>query len=154
MRYMKEIMNGSRKYMNTYEVKFVSVPLYQDFKPENVLKKLNWQSKDKQKYGELLNFCPEIEYKGIPKDREFFFNVINTIDADIVQKMVLHGIEQRQKNPIIPDEMKIISKFQDIFTSSLSIIGNQGKCIQIMRYKHKSRHYKHKKRKRSFELKC
>ena len=42
IRYLKDIMNGSRNYVKTHEVNYVSVPLYNELKPENVIKELNW----------------------------------------------------------------------------------------------------------------
>ena len=42
MRYLKEIMNGSRDFIKTYQVNYVHVPLFNELRPENVLKELNW----------------------------------------------------------------------------------------------------------------
>ena len=59
-------MNGSRDYIKTNDVIYVSVPLYQELKPENVLKELNWKDNYEEGWQKLLNFCPEIFYKGLP----------------------------------------------------------------------------------------
>ena len=42
MRYLKEIMNGSREFIKTFQVNFVHVPLFNELRPENVLKELIW----------------------------------------------------------------------------------------------------------------
>ena len=66
MRYMKEIMNGSREYIKTHQVNYVSVPLFNELKPENVIRELDWNNKFEEGWNQLLNFCPEIKYKGCP----------------------------------------------------------------------------------------
>ena len=35
--YMKNIINGKRKFKKTSQIKFVDVPLYAEMKPENVI---------------------------------------------------------------------------------------------------------------------
>ena len=44
----------------------------------------------------LVKFLPELETKKIPKDREFFFNILNTINPGIVERMVLLSMKKRE----------------------------------------------------------
>ena len=46
----------------------------------------------------LLNYCPELEFKSNPKDRSFFYNVLNTIKPNCVDKIVRNALIYRQ-NP-------------------------------------------------------
>jgi hypothetical protein len=61
------------------QVKFVHVPYYDELKPESVLNYLNLGKTEKQIWSQIKNYCPELNYKSTPKDREFFFNILNTL---------------------------------------------------------------------------
>ena len=41
--------------------------------------------KEKTLYKQLVLYCPEIKYKKRPKDRAFFFNVLNTLKSGFVE---------------------------------------------------------------------
>ena len=36
----------------------------------------------------MINYCPEIQEGGDPLDREFFFNIFNTISGNVMAKIV------------------------------------------------------------------
>ena len=76
---MKGIIHGSTEIMWIKNVHFVHVPQYDELKPTNVLKSMSYEINNPKLYKLLLNFCPEIKYVGFPKDREFFFNILNTL---------------------------------------------------------------------------
>ena len=46
---------------------------------------------DKDIYPKLLVLCPELKYNDKPKDRNFFFNVINTLKPKIIDKIVYNA---------------------------------------------------------------
>ena len=71
---MKEIINGERKFLKIDQINYVTVPMYDECKPQEVIEKLNLKSND-----DFLSYCPEVMWKNEPKDREFFFNVVNTL---------------------------------------------------------------------------
>ena len=48
-------------------------------KPENVIKEMRIEIDKSQVYKRLLDFCPELKDKKRPKDRDFFFNILNTL---------------------------------------------------------------------------
>ena len=93
---MKNLINGNSEIMYIKNVDFVHVPQFDELKPLNVLKKMNLQENNKTLYKKILNYCPEIKYRGYPKDREFFFNILNTIEPKIVDKMVISAFKHRQ----------------------------------------------------------
>ena len=43
----------------------------------------------------LSEYMPELLTKGIPKDREFFFNVLNTIHKNCIDQIVYNSIKGR-----------------------------------------------------------
>ena len=45
----------------------------------------------------MLNFCPEIKDKKSPKDRTFFYNILNTIKKGYVDQIVMNAVLARQK---------------------------------------------------------
>ena len=77
---MKKIINGLIEIMWIKDVDFVHVPQYDELKPSNILSKMNLEKNNPNLRTRILNFCPEIKYTGSPKDREFFFNVMNTLE--------------------------------------------------------------------------
>ena len=96
----------------------------------------------------LCNFCPELRDRKYPKDRTFFYNVLNTIKPEFIDKMVLNAINIREKKSEIPNEIKVGDFFRDIFTDSMSRIGSKGRVIKELRENHKEkpRHYKGRKK--------
>ena len=71
-------MAGKRFYFLIKDINFVTVPLYDELTPTNIMKKMGI-IENSEMYNKLLQYCPEIKTKGSPKDRNFFFNVLNTV---------------------------------------------------------------------------
>ena len=76
---------------------FVHVPHYDELSPENVLAKLEFgkerkTSDQKATESKIKQYCPELKYKKRPKDREFFFNVLNTIKPKFVEEAVFRAM--------------------------------------------------------------
>ena len=68
---------------------------FPELKPENVISEVNLEKNDKQAWKKMLNYCPELQYRNRPKDREFFFNILNTVKLHIVDKMIQNAIRVR-----------------------------------------------------------
>ena len=60
---------------------------------------------DNRVWPEILAYCPELKERNRPKDRTFFFNVLNTIKPNFVDNVVLKAIENREKKTNIPNEI-------------------------------------------------
>ncbi len=69
------------------QVNFVSVPQFEECTPEILIDKFNLKNNTT-----LLNYFPEIEYKHKPKDRDFFFNILNTLYPHTIEKMVYESV--------------------------------------------------------------
>ena len=78
-----------------------------------------------------------MKFKSVPKDRTFFFNILNTLEHRIVDKFVYNSIKLRETKPSIPNEITIVPELRDIFTDEYSLIGNKGRMINVFRNKHK-----------------
>ena len=97
---------------------------------------------------DLLNYCPELKFTKKPKDRCFFYNILNTISPKCVDKMVLNAMRNRQEKSKIENEISVIPFFRDIFTNDTSLLGNTGNVIKALRVDHKADRKSYTKRKR------
>ena len=84
----------------------------------------------------------------LPADREFFFNLLNTLKPGSIEEIVYNSIKQRQNRSKIENEIEVTNEFRSIFTDEFSLIGNRGNCIKTLRigHKHKPRVYKERKK--------
>ena len=82
---MKKIISGKKKYYEIKDIKWVTVPLFDELTPISVLKALNLEENDKESWNFILELCPEICTKGFPKDRDFFFNILNTLKPECME---------------------------------------------------------------------
>ena len=112
-------------------MKWIDVPLYDELQPTNIIKKMKLKEKnEKETWEVLMNFCPELEYKEHPKDRDFFFNVLNTIKPECVTKIVYNATMMRQTKSQIENEISVAPEFCDIFTNQYSFLGSKGRTIK------------------------
>ena len=65
--------------------------MYDELMPEKVIDSL--KLKQSTLWKDLVDFCPELEYKGRPKDRDFFLNILNTKAPRCMEKIVFNAIE-------------------------------------------------------------
>ena len=79
--------------MLTKNVLFVEVPHYDELKPENLISSCGL--KQDVIWPTILDFCPELKDRDNPKDRKFFYNVLNTIRKGFVDKIVDSAIRNR-----------------------------------------------------------
>ena len=100
----------------------------------------------------LQNYMPELETKKEPKDRKFFFNMLNTLKPNVVDKMVHNAKEDRIIKSKIDDEITVIPELRSIFTNPYSFIGHKGRSILNYRKGHKTTKNKYKDRKK-YDLK-
>ena len=61
--------------------------------------------------------------------------------------MVLHAIECRENKSNIENEIAVRPELRHIFTSELSLLGNQGRVIKELRVGHKRKPHKYNGRK-------
>ena len=96
---MKKIISGNIQYLEIKDIQWVTVPLYDELTPSKVLEALeiNASSKENEEMWNLIiELCPEIEEKGYPKDRDFFFNCLNTLQPNCIDKIVRNAILNRE----------------------------------------------------------
>ena len=63
----------------------------------NVINTLGLEKHEKTLYDELSRYCPELKNNKPPKDRTFFFNVLNTLKHKCMDSIVYNAIVAREK---------------------------------------------------------
>ena len=72
------------------EIYWIDVPLFDELTPKNVIKEMKLKENEGL-WKSLLDLCPELSHKEEPKDRDFFFNVLNTIIPHCATSMVYNA---------------------------------------------------------------
>ena len=62
-------------------------------------------------YKKLKNMIPELCEKSEPQDRSFFFNILNTLYMDIVDKMVFNAMKARSTRNKLDTEIEMKPEF-------------------------------------------
>ena len=133
---MKNILCTKDSYFLMKDIKWIDVPLYDELNPWNIIKRCKLQD-DKELWKKLLVYIPElskhnpdVRNRNVPKDREFFFNVLNTLKKDYVNKIVYNAKLLRVPKIGISDEIKVLPELRDIFTDQYSLLGSKGRTIK------------------------
>ena len=85
---IKAIFAGDKKLLKLADVKFISVPKYDEISVKNL-------------YGKLIElegmgyYFPTKYAKGRQCDREYLFNVANTLHPQILNNLITHAMTQR-----------------------------------------------------------
>ena len=59
--YMKKMICGEIKYYKIDQIKWVEVPLYDEFEPKNVIEKMKLETENKGIWNALLCYMPELK---------------------------------------------------------------------------------------------
>ena len=92
---MKNIISGRKDILLTKDILFVNVPKYDELKPETVLNHFALECKQKLLWDKILNYCPELKYTRKPKDRTFFYNILNTLYPKCINRLVYNAMKNR-----------------------------------------------------------
>ena len=144
---MKKIISLKKRFYEIKDIKWVSVPLYDELRPSNVINAMKLKENYKEDWELLIDLCPELNYKNKPKDREFFFNVLNTLIPNSIDRIVRNSFINRQQKSKIEDEIEVAPRFRSIFTDELSILGSKGRTIKELRKDHREKKTTYNKRK-------
>ena len=85
---LKEIFAGDKKLFKLSDVKFISVPKYDEISVKNLYSKLIELEGMKQ-------YFPSKYAKGRQCDREYIFNIANTLHSQILNNLITHAMTQR-----------------------------------------------------------
>ena len=68
---------------------------------------LDLETNKPEVYKKLKNMIPELGEKSEPQDRSFFFNILNTLDKDVVDKMVFNTVKVRSTRNRLDTEIEM-----------------------------------------------
>jgi hypothetical protein len=86
--FLKTVFLNEKKLLKLSDVKFVQVPMYDELSVVTL-----WPLM--QQDAEFMQYFPDKMPKGRMPDRDFFFNVLNTLQNPYCQALIKHAGEQR-----------------------------------------------------------
>ena len=86
--FLKEIFVEEKFLLELNDVKRINVPLYDEL---SVVTLWPMMKEDKQ----FMQFFPSKMAKGRVPDREYFMNILNTVNGDYLQQLMKHAHEER-----------------------------------------------------------
>ena len=70
--FLRQVLNGKKQLLKNADVKYVQVPRFDELSVVNLLPRFQGDPK-------VMIFLPDSMPKGKSVDREYFFNVLNTV---------------------------------------------------------------------------
>ena len=86
--FLRQVLTEEKELLPLSAVKLVTVPNYDELSVKNM-----WPHM--RKIDEFMKFFPDNIPKGRLPAREYFFNIMNTINTEYVQQLIRHATEQR-----------------------------------------------------------
>ena len=86
--FLKQVLAGEKRLLKIADVKYVTVPRFDELSVINLHPKF----KEDPKFNVYM---PDQMTKGKSIDREYFFNVLNTVHPEYLSKIMAHANEQR-----------------------------------------------------------
>ena len=86
--FLKEVFAEHKKLLRKSEVRYISVPHYDELSVKAL-----WP--DIKKDANFLSFFPSKYPKGKAPPRDYFFNVLNTLHPEYLEKIIAHANEVR-----------------------------------------------------------
>ena len=93
--FLRAVLADKKKLLKLSEVKMINVPKYEELS----VKKLFPYLKDDPIF---MMYLPDYFPKGHTPDREYFFNVLNTLMPQYVSKIIAHA--SRCRNHIVQED--------------------------------------------------
>ena len=86
--FLKEVFTEEKFLLALNDVKRINVPLYDELSVVTL-----WPMMKEDK--EFMQFFPTKMAKGRVPDREYFMNILNTVNGDYLQQVMKHAHEER-----------------------------------------------------------
>ena len=86
--FLKAVLSGEKHLLELKQVKFINVPVYDEL----AVKHMYPLARDEPR---LLLYFPDRLPKGRLPDRDYFWNVFNTLNEEYVGRLIKHAHEQR-----------------------------------------------------------
>jgi hypothetical protein len=118
------VFSGAKELIPQSQIRAVCVPKYDELSVHGLIR-------DVMTNKDLGKFFPDQRTPSDLPDREFFFNVINTVEPDYLAALIKHAQNQRFENKVPDENPNIIEvtsfwkkelEASPYFSSKLSII--------------------------------
>ena len=86
--FLKEVLAGKKQLMKKAEVKYVTVPHYDELSVKGLYPMFT-------KDAEMMAYFPSKYPKGKQAPRDYFFNILATLHPDYLQQVMAHASKQR-----------------------------------------------------------
>ena len=86
--FLKQVFAGSKKLLELRQVKWIHVPVYDELAVQKI-----WPLIKEDR--EMMKFFPNKLPKGRLPDREYFWNIVNTLNEPYVTQLLKHANELR-----------------------------------------------------------
>ena len=84
--FLRQVLTEEKELMKLEDIKMVQVPNYDELSVKNL-----WPHM--QKIDAFMKFFPDKIPKGRLPSREYFFNIMNTINQDYTMSIIKHATE-------------------------------------------------------------
>ena len=112
--FLKAIIEGKKQLLKATAVKRVSVPHYEELAVKNIFPRV----KDEP---EVMVYLPDKLPKSKLPDRQYFFNVLNTVRQEYVTELIAHANRQRFSADRPDIEMETISVHENWWAELTSL---------------------------------
>ena len=86
--FAKQVFCGNKKLLKLREVKFIAVTKYDELSVKNLYD-------DFISLEGMIHYFPDKYPKGRQCDREYMFNIANTLYEDLTKELIEHALKQR-----------------------------------------------------------
>jgi hypothetical protein len=86
--FLRQVLAGEKQLLKIADVKFVQIPRFDELSVTNLLPRFAADPK-------VMQYMPDKTAKGKGIDREYFFNVLNTVHPERMAKMIEHANKLR-----------------------------------------------------------
>ena len=123
--FLKLVFADKKRLLKMSEVRFINVPKYEELSVKNLFPHLK---NDKT----FMMYFPDKYPQGHPPDREYFFNVLNTLNTQYVSDIIKHANQLRNKGNGEDDNKECIEITDEWWQQLNEIPFSSSKYIQYV----------------------
>ena len=88
--FLKQVLNEEKDLFRKEDVKFINMPHFDELSVKRIMPEV-------RNFPEAMLYFPSKERKGLVMNREYFFNILNTVVPKYVQKIVQNANNLRNE---------------------------------------------------------
>ena len=99
--FLKQVLGEEKELIPISDIRFINVPMYDELSVKRL-----WP--EMQGSRDFMKFFPDKLPKGRLPDRDYFFNVMNTVNHEYTSELIKHANEQRHSMEHAREELDAI----------------------------------------------